>query len=293
MKKRKQNNLLLHLIMIILALCCIVPLLIVVGVSLSSEADISKYGYRLIPKKIDFGAYKYVFNNPRTILNAYKVTIFSTFVGTCISVLLMSMIAYPLSKKYFKGKKFVSTYVFITMIFSGGLVPTYLLNTKFLHLGDTLWIYILPSLINVWHVFMIRTFMSQLPDSIFEAARIDGSNELYNYFIMALPMCKPVLATVALLGALTRWNDWNTALLYINKEELVSLQYLLQRILLDIQLLQEEGSNLESLGIQLHEIPSESARMAMAVIAAGPMLFVFPFFQKYFVHGLTVGAVKG
>ena len=180
------------------------------------------------------------------------------------------------------------------MYFSGGLVPTYILITQYLHLGNTIWVYIIPSLISPWYVFMLRTFFQGIPGSISESAYMDGASEYTIFFKIMIPLSKPALATVALMMFLAKWNSWNESMLYITKQELMSLQYQLQRIMENVQLMQQmQGSVDQSMLSALGEIPAETARMAMAVVVAGPALLVFPFFQKYFVKGLTVGAVKG
>ena len=180
------------------------------------------------------------------------------------------------------------------MLFGGGLVPSYILITQYLHLDDTIWVYILPSIVSPWYIFMMRTFFQGIPEEIFESAQIDGASQYSIYSRFVIPLSKPVLATIALFTFLGLWNNWYTSMLYINRrDDLISLQYLLQRIMQNITLLQQT----ESLGgnqlISIQDIPSESARMAMAVIVAGPALVIFPFFQKYFTKGLTVGSVKG
>ena len=187
----------------------------------------------------------------------------------------------------------VNFLVYFTMLFSGGLVPTYLLNTQYLHLNDTIWIYILPTLINPWNVFLMRTFFSQIPEEIHESTVIDGASE-YRYLLsMIVPLSTPVLATVALFTFLARWNEWFVSMLYIDDQKLVSLQYLLQRIMKNIQLLQDTSSSMRSAMVDSSRIPTESVRMAMAIVVAGPALVIFPFFQRYFAKGLTVGSVKG
>ncbi|MEG2669499.1 MAG: carbohydrate ABC transporter permease, partial [Oscillospiraceae bacterium] len=269
----------------------IIPFVILVSISLSNEQDIVNYGYSILPKRIDFSAYKYVFKNPSLILNAYAVTAIYSIIGTVLSVLLMAMCAYPLSRSKIRGKGGISFYLYFTMLFSGGLVPSYILITQYFHLDDTLWVYIIPSLISPWYVFMMRTFFKDLPEEIFESMMIDGAKEYTIFFKTVLPLSKPVLATVALLIFLGKWNDWYTSMLYINNERLISLQYLLQRIMNNIKLLQDMSSATSSVSIGT-AIPSETVRMAMAIVVAGPALVIFPFFQKYFVKGLTVGAVK-
>lgn len=291
-KKKYLPQVVLNILFIILIALVVFPLLLVIAVSLSSEADISQYGYSLIPKKIDFSAYEYVLKNPATILNAYKVTAIFSFTSMVLSVLLMAMMAFVLSKKDLPGKKAMSFYLYFPTLFSGGLVPTYILITQYLHMTDKIWVYIIPGLISAWYVFMMRTFFNGIPYEITEAATIDGSSEFGIFFRIILPLSKPVLATVALFIFLGKWNDWNTSMLYINDPKLFSLQYMLQRILQNIELLQMETNNINVL-LEAAKIPTETVRMAMAIVVAGPILIVFPFFQKYFVKGLTVGSVKG
>ncbi len=282
----------LNIFFALLALAIVIPFLLLVAVSLSSEKDIVEYGYRLIPKRIDLAAYKYVFQNPQLIINGYKTTVIFTVIYTVLHTFICAMCAYPLSKHKLRGRRGVSFYLYFTMLFSGGLVPTYILLTEYLHLGDTIWVYIVPGLVSPWNVFMMRTFFEGLPKEIFESMKVDGASE-YNIFLKTvLPLSKPVLATIALLSFLSKWNDWNTSMLYINNESLYSLQYLLQRILQNVQLAQEMMQSGSAISITT-EIPSETMRMAMAVVVAGPALIIFPFFQKYFVKGLTVGSVKG
>lgn len=293
MKKSKFiSQLLLNTLFVILSLLVIIPFVMVISISFSNEKDIMDYGYKLIPMNFDLSAYKYIFDNPTTIINAYKVTFIFSVVSMVAGVLLMAMMAFVLSKKDLKGKNGMSFYLYFTMLFSGGLVPTYILITKYLNLGDNMLVYIIPGLISPWYVFMMRTFIQGIPYELTEAAEIDGASEFRIFFMIILPLSKPVLATVALFIFLGKWNDWNTSLLYINKPELFSLQYLLQRILKNIELLQQETNNINVL-VEISKIPAETVRMAMAVVVAGPALVVFPFFQKYFVKGLTVGSVKG
>jgi putative aldouronate transport system permease protein len=220
------------------------------------------------------------------------VTITFSLISMVLAVLLQAMIAYTLTKKEIKYRNAIALYLYFTMLFSGGLVPSYILITQYLHLSDSIWVYILPSLIGPWTIFMIRSFFQGLPGEIFESAIIDGANEYRLFFQIVLPLSKPVLATVALITFLGKWNDWFTSMLYINDDTLISLQYLLQKIMQHIQLIQDMSNTQMSMAGGA-DVPSETTRMAMAVVAAGPALIVFPFFQKYFVKGLTVGSVKG
>ncbi len=287
--KNKQIG--LNIVFIIISLIFIVPFLLLVAVSLSNEKDVWEYGYRLIPKAIDLSAYKWVFRNPWKILQAYKITIIYSVATTMLTTFFTALAAYPLAQKEFKYRNVVSGLMFFTMLFSAGVVPNYIWNAQVLHLGNTIWIYILPHLVNVWYIFMVRTFFQGIPDEISEAAIVDGAGELTIFTKIIIPLAKPAIATVALFTFLEMWNNWYVSMIYITDEKLISLQYYLQRILEEIDLLATD-SRASSL-MSNEQIPSETVRMAMAVVVAGPALFVFPFFQKYFVKGLTIGGVKG
>lgn len=290
----KKKNTALQVVLIIffsiLCLLIIFPFWLLVSVSLSSAETVAK-GYQLIPNPVCWDAYKYVFERPDAILRAYGVTFVYSVIAMVLSVLFMAMVAYPLSRKKLKGRGVLNFYLYFTMLFSGGLVPTYLLVAKFLHLNDTIWVYILLGLINPWYVFMMRTFFQGIPGEIIESATIDGASEYTIFIKMILPLSKPVLATVALFIFLGKWNDWNTALIYIQNEKLYSLQYLLQKIMTNLDMLKQMQET--GMDTSMIDVPGETIRMAMAVIVAGPALVIFPFFQKYFVKGLTVGSVKG
>ena len=290
---RKNRKFQIFLIGIFIIICAIVlyPFLLLVSVSFSRETDVIYNGFKLIPEHFDLSAYKYVFSNPTTVLNAYKVTGIFSVASMVLSTLLIAMIAYPLSSPKLRCKKQLSFYLYFTMLFHGGLVPSYILITQYLLLNDTIWVYILPSLISPWHVFMMRTFFADIPPALIESMKIDGASEFKIFRTLIIPLSKPVIATVALLHFLAKWNDWYTSMLYINNQELISLQYLLQKILRDIDFMTENTNTFVDLDIS--KIPTTTVQMAMAMIVAGPAMFVFPFFQKYFVKGLTVGSVKG
>lgn len=294
MKKSKtRKQLLINFIFIIFAAIFIYPFLLLVSVSLSTEADIINNGYKLIPEHFTLDAYKYLFRTGHQIVQSYKVTTFTSVVGTFFSILLQSMIAFAISRKNLKGRKQLSFFLYFTMLFSGGMVASYIFITQVYHLGNTIWVYILPGLVSPWNIFMMRTSFQALPDEMFESVKVDGGNVYTQFFKFALPLSKPVLATLAFTTFLGKWNDWNTALLYINDDNLISLQYLLQRILQNIDLIKEMNASGYGDMVSVKDIPSETVRMAMAIVVAGPTLVIFPFFQKYFVKGLTVGAVKG
>jgi putative aldouronate transport system permease protein len=260
------------------------------------ETAVLSNGYRLFPEVLDFSAYSYIFKNPRQLIDSYGVTISFSLFGTLISMLLMTLMAYPLSRPVYLYRKQISFLIFFTMLFNGGLIPTYILNTRYLNLGDTIWIYMLPNAVNAFYIIVIRTFFQNLPSALVESAKIDGASELRIFFRIILPLSKPVVATVSLLILLARWNDWNTSLIYIKSKSLFSLQYLLQKTLMEAQFIRDMATLSPITGINLGEsgnIPTETIKFAMCIVAAGPMVVIFPFFQKYFTTGLTVGAVKG
>lgn len=292
-KHDKREQILITVFVGILCVVVLIPFLLLVSISLSKEEDILFNGYKLIPQHLSFDAYKFVFSSPGKIFQAYKVTIFYSLISMVLSTLLMSMIAYPLTRKKLKGRRALSFYLYFTMLFSGGLVPSYILITQYLKLSNSIWVYIIPSLINPWNIFMLRSFFSDLPESMIESVKIDGASEYRIFWNFILPLSKPVIATVALTTFLVKWNEWFTCMLYINDTELYSLQFLLQSIMDNIKLLQELDASGSGRLIDMAQIPSETTRMVMAVVVAGPAVLVFPFFQKYFVKGLTVGSVKG
>lgn len=293
--KKRVSGLIINLFFIISTLIFVVPFILIISASFTDEQTLVAEGYKLIPSAFSVEAYKYVFRTPQQLLDSYKITIIYSAVATVLGVIVMSMMAYPLSRPNYKYKRGVTFFIFFTMLFSGGLVPSYIWMTRYLHMGDTIWVYILPFLVNAFHVIVIRTFFQGLPQSLTEAAKIDGASELQTYFKIVLPLSKPVIATISLLTLLARWNDWNTALIYIKSTELYSLQYLLQKILREVEFVKgmAESTPIAGIDLDVSNLPSVTIRFAMCMVAAGPMLVVFPFFQKYFARGLTVGAVKG
>ena len=286
------SKVIISAILIVLAIACIAPILALLSISVSKITDIYEFGYKFIPRAFSFDAYKYIFTNSDQILSAYWVTIRVAVIGTFFGTLIMSMIAYAMSIPTYRFRKFFSFYVFFTMLFSAGMVPSYIVNVNYLHLKNTISVLILPYLANAWYIVMLRTFFTSLPSEVMEAAKIDGCGEFRAFFAIALPMSKPSLATVGLLTFLRYWNEWFAALLYIDKDNLVPLQYLLYRTMSNLTELNKQAMEMGTTA-ELNDFPSESVRMAMAVVATIPMLTVFPFFQKYFTKGLTVGAVKG
>lgn len=291
----RRANTLLNVLFAIGALACVLPLLLVVAVSVTPERDLVVNGYRLLPDSISLDAYRLVLGDERKVLNAYGVTIFVTVAGTVLSTLLTTLIAYPISRKSLRYRNVVSFAVFFTMLFHGGLAPTYLIFTQVLRLKDTLFVLMLPHLVNAFNVIVMRTyFAANIDESILESARMDGAGELRTFFRIVLPLSMPGVATIALFTTLLLWNDWFTSMVYINKDALVSVQYLMVRVIRNLQYLQANPELTAAYGDNIAaNIPSESARMAMAIIGIGPIVVAYPFFQRYFVKGLTIGAVKG
>lgn len=290
MKKDLKVEIFSYIFVGVFVILCIIPFLVVISVSLTSEESILRNGYSLIPSEFSFEAYRVLFRTPQTILQSYKVTIFITVVGTLLSLLIGSMFAYAISRKDFKLSAGLSFFIYFTMLFSGGLVPTYMLISKYLKLSNTVWAVILPLCVGQWNIFLLKSFFRSVPFEIIEAAKIDGANEYSTFFRVVLPIAKSGIATVGVFIVLTYWNDWYNAMLYFTDSSLYTLQYLLQCIMQRLDFLQTAAKS----GVTLTEAaPSESLRMATCVVAAGPMIFVFLLFQRYFVQGITVGAVKG
>jgi putative aldouronate transport system permease protein len=289
-KKLKVSNILIHLFFILLAVLCIYPFLLVIGVSFTNEKSILNYGFQVIPTVFSLDAYKYVLKNLDTIVNAYMVTIFTTVVGTLLSVLTITLYAYALSRKEFYFRKFFTFFIFFTMIFNGGMVPWYIVCVRVLHINNTIFAMILPYVISAWYVMIMRTFfITTIPDSIIESARIDGAGEFRTLFQIVLPLAVPGVATIALFSTLAYWNDWWLPLMLVKDTKLYNLQYLIYQILNNMDFVNQ----LADQGRSVASLPSESARMAVCVISIGPIIFAYLFFQKYFVKGLTIGAVKG
>jgi putative aldouronate transport system permease protein len=272
----------------------LLPFAFVIIISLSDEQSILHNGFRLIPDKFSFMAYEYFLKTPDTIIRAYGVTITVSIVGTFLSLILTSTLGYTLSRKDYGFQRLTSFYVFFTMLFSGGLVPFYILMTQGLHLKDTIWALIFPGLLSPFYVLIMKGFMSKIPVEIIESAKVEGAREWRIYVQLILPLSKPALATLGLFILFNYWNEWFNALLFINNENLVPLQLLLVRTMasLDFITSRPEFAN-AMVTFDMSAFPKTSAKFAVAVLSAGPMLLVFPFFQRFFVKGLTIGAIKG
>jgi putative aldouronate transport system permease protein len=289
---RQSKNPIINLFFILISILCLIPFWLILVVSLTEEKTLIRNGYAFWPEQFDLSAYVYLMNGATPILKAYSVSIIVTVVGVFVSLAITSMLAYATSRPDYPLQRSLTFYVFLTLLFNGGLLPWYLVYTRMLSIQDTLLALIIPGLLNGFNVLVMRTFfVNSIPPSLIEAAQIDGASEFRIYFRMILPLSLPVLATIGLLVTITYWNDWFTSLVFINNPELYSLQYFLNKTLLNIQFLSRVASNPYT--EQVNRPPLESIRMAMAIVAIGPMVLVFPFLQKYFVKGLTIGSVKG
>jgi len=277
--------------LIFLAILCIFPFILVVSSSLTEESKILTDGYQFIPTAFSTEAYSILFKYPDQMIQAYMVTIGVTIIGTLFGLFLTSMTAYALSRKDFKWRNKFSFFFFFTTLFNGGLVPWYLLMVNYLHIKDTLLALVIPMMLNVFYIIVMKSFMGSIPEAIVESAKIDGAGDFKIYARLILPLSKPALATIGLFLALAYWNDWYNALLFISDEKLMPLQYYLYKMLGNM-----DGMRKAMMGagaVVNTSIPSESLKMAMTVVATGPILLAYPFVQRYFVQGLTIGAVKG
>jgi putative aldouronate transport system permease protein len=280
-----------HIILILASAACVVPFIILIMASVTGEESLVRNGYQLLPEEFSFEAYAYLFQQRTSIVRAYGITVFVTAFGTAVSLLITVLLAYPLSMPRLPGKGFVSFLLIFSMLFNGGLVPTYIMYTQYFHIKNTIWSLIIPGkLLGAFNVLLIRSYLvSSVPGEMIEAGRIDGAGEYSILFRIIMPVAVPILATIGLLTGLGFWNDWYNGLIYITNDKLYSLQVLLNAILTNVQYLANNEVG-QRLNIRL---PSASIRMAIAAIAVIPILVIYPFFQKYFVKSITMGAVKG
>ena len=274
----------------LMALICIIPFIVLISGSFTSENYIRTQGYSLFINEFSTKAYELIFRNPITVFRAYGVSILITGVGTVLGTLLITMTAYVICRKDFKYRNHFSFFFYFTTLFNGGMVSTYIFYIQYLRLKDSLWALILPGLFNVFYLLIMRSFVNTIPPSLIEASKIDGAGEYRIFFQVVFPLLKPGLATVGLFMVLGYWNDWYNAMLYINSNVKFPLQYMLYNLLQQTQALARIASQS---GISVADLPSNSLKMAMAIVATGPILLVYPFVQKYFVKGITVGSVKG
>ncbi len=291
--KRKIFQGSVHCLMIVLVIFCLLPVLMLFSSSLTGEAQLIKNGYSFIPSALDVSAYKYILIDSPGLVRGYGISLLVTGLGTLVNLTFTMLFAYPLSRKDLPGRKFISFFLFFTMLFNGGLVPTYIMWTQTFHIKNTLFAYLVPNLLmSAFYVIMTRTYLTtNIPKEMIEAAKMDGAGEFRVLGRIILPMSKPILSTIGLLVGLAYWNDWLNGLYYINKDALYSIQVLLNKMLLDTQFLMSSAS--QGMNIDTTAIPSTGIKMAIAVMGILPVLVIYPFLQKYLVKGITIGAVKG
>ncbi|MFE0555666.1 carbohydrate ABC transporter permease [Paenibacillus sp. FSL W8-0187] len=294
-RTNKAVNLFFNLIFIILALLCVIPVVVVLSISFSSEESIRETGYHLLPVALSAEAYVYIVKQGTMILRALGVSALVTVAGTVLGVLLTASMGYVLSRPNYKLRGFLTWVVFIPMVFNGGLVSSYFINTNLLGLKDSIWALILPLAVSSFNVIICKTFFkSTIPDGLIESAEIDGASQLRIFFSIILPISLPVIATIGLFLCFAYWNDWFQSMLYIDNQNLYSLQALLNSLMSNVDALAKNAASMGvSYAMLVATMPKESARMAVAILIVLPVAFAYPFFQKYFISGLTVGAVKG
>ncbi|MGF7144289.1 putative aldouronate transport system permease protein [Anaerotaenia torta] len=283
-------NVLGYVLIGLFALICVIPFYLIIVASFTSEGSLIRNGYPLIPTDFSVQSYLLCLKNPISILKAYGTTIGVTAAGTAISVFVASMTGYVLSRKDFPWRNKLSFFFFFTTLFNGGLVPWYMLCVRYLHFKNSYLGVLLPLMFSVWNMIIAKSFMNGIPSAISESAKMDGANDFIIFLRLILPLSKPLLATLSLFAALAYWNDWYNCMLYITDTNMFTLQYYLQRMLGSAEAMRLVA---EKSGIALPSVPLESMKMAMTVIATGPIVLLYPFVQRYFVKGLTIGAVKG
>ena len=288
----KAYQIVINIILIIVTLIMILPLVLLFMSSITDENTLIVNGYSFFPAKFSLGAYEYIMQNYATVFRAYGITILVTVVGTATSIILCTLMAFPLSLKDLPGRGVLSFFVFFTMLFNGGLVPTYILWSSTIGIKNTIWAYILPNfLMSAFNVILVRSFFqTSIPYEIYEAAKIDGASYLRIYWSIVLPLGKPIIVTIGLFTGLSYWNDWTNGLYYVTSSSMLSIQALLNKMIQDIQALM---ANSTADSGKLASLPAVSIRMAIAFVAILPILVIYPFLQKYFASGIMLGAVKG
>lgn len=294
-KDKKVFQIIGHFVMIVMSICVILPMLLLLIASFTDNNALIRNGYSFFPAKWSLSAYQYIFTASGAVMRAYGISIAVTAIGTMISVIITTMLAYALARKGLPGRGLMTFLVFFTMLFNGGLVPTYMNYTNVFGIKNTFWALVVPGLMmNAFNVMMVKSyFVTGVPDEIMEAAYIDGATEFQTFRKVALPLAKPIIATIALFSGITYWNDWNNGYIYLTKRtDLFSIQNLLNRMIKNIQALQQ-SANTVSTDAALMEMPSISVRMAIAIVGILPIIIVYPLIQKNFVKGITLGGVKG
>lgn len=293
-KSDRTFHLIINSCLIFMVILVILPIWLLVAASFSDDKSLISNGYSLIPKVFSLEAYKYLLFKSKDIIQSLGISFFITAIGTVLSLIITPLLAYPLSRRDFVARNFLSFFVFFTMLFGGGIVPSYMMWTQIFHVKNTIWALIFPNLLmNGFSVIMMKNYFSQnIPVELIEAGKIDGAGEFYIFKNVVLPLSLPIMATIGLLVGIGYWNDWTNGLYYVNDPHFFSLQNLLNRILSNVQYLASSTQISQSGGTNM-QLPAVSIRMAIAVVGIAPIMILYPFFQKYFVKGITVGAVKG
>ncbi|MCQ2522814.1 MAG: carbohydrate ABC transporter permease [Lachnospiraceae bacterium] len=296
MKSEKRFQIFAHVVLIILSFLALMPMMLMLMSSITDDSTLIAEGYSFFPSKFSLYAYEYIFKTGNSVLRAYGVSIILTTVGTVCALTITTLLAYAISKKEMPGRGILTFLVVFSMLFNGGLVPTYMVYTKFLGLNNTFFGLLIPGLLlNGFNVMLMKSyFVSSIPEEILDAAYIDGATETKTFLSVVIPLSKPILATVALFAGIGYWNDWMNGYIYITKRtELYSVQNLLNRMMQNIQYLSQSSSNVQNANVGLSAIPLASVRMAMATVGILPIIVIYPFVQKHFVKGITLGGVKG
>ena len=288
-----KTNVILNVVFLFWALVCVLPLILVVIVSFSSEQSIFQNGYTFFPSEWSLDAYNFFFKLGDQLVRSYGITIFVTVVGTLFSLAITAMFAYVLSRNDYAYNRIFTFLMLFTMLFNGGIVATYMVNTQLLKLGDSVGALIFPMSLNAFYVIVLRTFYKGIPMEIIEAARIDGAGEFKTFFSIVLPLSKPGLATIGMFTTIAYWNDWFLGMLYIVDQKKYPVQTLLWSMQNSLEFMKQSSANALEYAEMAANAPTDSGRMALTVLVVLPILLAYPFFQKYFVKGLTVGGVKG
>lgn len=292
MKKIKPSKIIIPIVLISLSVLCVLPFLMILFTSFASEEGLMKYGYSFFPHLPTLDSYRHILSNGQQLWSAYVLTIFVTIVGTVLGILVMTTCAYALSRDDFKLKKFLSFFIYFTMLFSGGTVASYIWIARYLRLSNNIIVLFLPIMMSAYNIFILRVACKGIPFSLIESAKLEGAGEWYIFIRIVVPLAKTGIATIALLTMFNLWNDWYTSMMYMDTSDRCTLQYYLVKVLDSVTFAKANASASGGLS-QGAELPDEGVRMAICSVAAIPMLCVFPFFQKYFVKGIVVGSVKG
>lgn len=288
--KLKENNFLIHLFFIVFSLACVIPFVMLISVSFSSENAVANLGFSVLPREFTTLAYKSIFSNPTDLVRAFVLTAITSLLGAFIAIIVMSMLGYALARPHFIFRKFITKALLVTMLFSGGLIPSYVINTQVYHLGNNPLMYIINGMAAAATIFIFRTFFQQLPNGLIESAELDGATEMQILIKIVIPLSTACMASYMFMQVISRWNAFEVSMYYMTDKNWFTLQYLLQLILNEAQTLAQMA---QAMGLSGNDIPTETLKFAMCVITTIPTLIIFPYFQRYFSKGMTIGSVKG